>query len=103
VGVVEHEARLAILERDCEDFKCVVAEIRDSLQALVRLEERHNETSRAMSRAFDGIAKLESRMTEVEKEMPPLLEMRKLVIGAVCFVLIAFGGAVMSVIGIKGS
>jgi len=98
----EHESRIAMLERDCEDFKCVVSEIRDSLQALVRLEERHNETSRALSRSFDSIAKLEGRVTNIEKEMPQLLEMRKLVIGAVCFVLIAFGGAVMSVIGIKG-
>jgi len=103
VSVPEHEKRIAMLERDCEDFKCVVAEIRDSLQALVRLEERHSETSRALGRAFESLEKLESRLILVEKELPPLLEMRKLIVGAICVVLVAVGGAVMASIGIKGS
>jgi len=101
MGMAEHESRIALLERDCEDFKSVVSEIRDSLQALVRLEERHNETSRALSRAFDAIAALEKRTGDIEKELPPLIEMRKLIIGGVCMVLVAVGGSILAMVGLS--
>ena len=91
--------RVAVLERDCDDFKQVVLEIRDSLQALVRLEERHNETSRALARAFESIEKIEKRTAEIEQKMPGLLEMRSLIIGGICVILTAVGGAVMATIG----
>lgn len=100
-NVSEHEVRIAVLERDCDDFKSVVVEIRDSLQALVRLEERHNETSRALTRAFDALEKQEKRIVEIEKFMPGLKETRALIVGGVCLVLSAVGAAIIALVVIK--
>lgn len=94
-------ARVTILEHNCEKFEVVVCEIRDALQSLVRLEENHKETARGQIRAFDAIARLETRVTEVEKELPPLLEMRKLIVGAICVVLMGVGGAVLATVGLS--
>lgn len=101
MGVAEHEARIAILERDRDDFKDVVVEIRNSLQSLVRLEERHAETARANARAFDEIRLTNARVTAIEQDMPALREARKLIVGAVCMILIAVGGAVLIAAGLN--
>jgi len=100
VSVAEHEARIAVLERDRDDFKDVVVEIRNSLQSLVRLEERHAEAARANARAFDEIRLTNARLTVIERDMPALLEARKLIVGAVCVVLLAVGGGVLALVGL---
>lgn len=110
--VTEHDekiaVRMAVLERDHDDLKTVVVEIRNSLQsfstslqALVRLEENHGETSRALARAFDAIEKVEKRTAGIEQKMPGLLEMRSLIVGAICVVLMAVGAAVLAMIGLS--
>jgi len=101
VGVAEHEFRLAVLEKDRDDFKEVAVEIRNSLQALVRLEERHNETSKALGRAFDALEKHDKRITDIELFMPGLKEMRALVVGGVCLVLSAVGTAIIALVVMK--
>ena len=109
--VTEHDekiaVRVAVLERDCEDFKQVIVEIRNSLQAftenlqaLVRLEEKHNETSRATNRAFIAIENVEKRLSTIEQKMPGLSEMRTLLVGGVCFILLAVGTGVLTLIGL---
>lgn len=100
--------RVAVLERDCEDFRQVIVEIRNSLQAvtenlqaIVRLEEKHNETSRAINRSFVALENVEKRVSVIEQKMPGLLEMRTLIVGAICVVLTGVGGAILAAIGIK--
>ena len=100
VSVEEHALRLAVLERDRDDFKDVVVEIRNSLQSLVRLEERHAETARANARAFDEIKSTNARLAAIERDMPALIEARKLIVGAVCVVLLAVGGGVLALLGL---
>jgi len=101
VNVGEHELRIAVLEKDRDDFKEVAVEIRNSLQALVRLEERHNETSKALTRAFDALEKHETRIAAIETFMPGLKEMRALIVGGACLVLSAVGAALIALVVMK--
>jgi hypothetical protein len=94
-------ARVSVLERECEDFKSVVVEIRDAVQALVRLEERHNATAAAIRRSFDAIEKHEKRIADIELFMPGLKEMRALIVGGVCLVLSAVGTAIITLVVMK--
>lgn len=101
VDAAEHELRISVLERDRDDFKEVAVEIRNSLQALVRLEERHNETSKALGRAFDALEKQDKRINDIELFMPGLKEMRALIVGGVCLVLSTVGAAVIALVVMK--
>jgi len=94
-------ARVSVLERECEDFKSVVLEIRDAVQALVRLEERHNATASAIRRSFDALEKHETRIAAIETFMPGLKEMRALIVGGVCLVLSAVGAALIALVVVK--
>ena len=89
-GVVEMsiDNRVAVLERSCDEMKTAIMDIRDSLQVLVRLEERHAETREALSRAFGDIEKVELRLSTIEQHMPGLVEMR--------------GWVIMGMLGIAG-
>lgn len=82
------DARVAVLERDCTEMKSAIFDIRDSLQILARLEERHSETRDALSRAFVAIEKIELRLSKIEQHMPGLVEMR--------------GWVIMGMLGIAG-
>jgi septation ring formation regulator EzrA len=94
------EARLTAVEKDQAEFRQVVREIRDissrqadSLEKLVRLEERHAESREALSRAFTEIEKHDAAIHEIKIAMPPLIEMRKWLasgmIGTIAIVFIA--------------
>jgi len=80
--------RVAVLERSCDDMKSAIFDIRDSLQVLARLEERHAETRDALGRAFNDIEKMEERVKNIELHLPGLIEMR--------------GWVVMGMLGIAG-
>lgn len=98
------EARLTAVEKDQAEFRQVVREIRDissrqadSLEKLVRLEERHAESREALGRAFSEIEKHDIAIHEIKIAIPPLVEMRKWlasgmisVVGLVFLSLIAF-------------
>lgn len=107
------EDRLRRVEQEQADMREVLGALKESQQAisnslerLVRLEERHIETRDALTRAFSAIDKhgealhsirlaipvnLEPRLRDLESNMPGLLEMRRWVVA----------GA-MSVIGLMG-
>jgi hypothetical protein len=107
------EDRLRRVEQEQADMREVLGALKESqqsisnsLERLVRLEERHVETREALARAFDTIDRhtedlhsirlalpvnLEPRLRVMESAMPGLLEMRRwLVVG------------VMSVVGLIG-
>ncbi len=107
------EDRLRRVEQEQADMREVLGALKESQQAisnslerLVRLEERHIETRDALTRAFAAIDKhgealhsirlaipvnLEPRLRDLESNMPGLLEMRRWVVAGV-----------MSVIGLMG-
>lgn len=74
--VSDVEARLAVIERDQQEFKTAVVGINKNLETLVRLEERHAETRKALDRAFTECEKLDNRVSAIEKKMPGLVETR---------------------------
>ena len=106
--------RVAVLERDCEDFKSVVSEIRNTLLAFnenlnqlvrldekhIRLEEKYQETSQTIIRIFQAIEKNEKRISDIETDMPGLREMRALIARGVSIILIAVLGAMMVAAGL---
>lgn len=53
------------LEDNFNDQKEVLSKIEQSLQSLVRLEERHIETRAGLDRAFKSIEKIDQRHTEL--------------------------------------
>lgn len=107
------DERLRKVEQEQSEMREVILSLRESQQAisnslerLVRLEERHVETREALARAFAATEKqgealhniklqvpnnLEPRLRELENNMPGLLELRRWVIAGV-----------MSVVGLIG-
>jgi hypothetical protein len=88
------ESRLIAVEKDQAEFRNVVREIRDissrqadSLEKLVRLEERHAESREALGRAFSEIEKHDLAIAEIKIAMPPLIEMRKVVVNGMISVI----------------
>ncbi|UIF90869.1 hypothetical protein [Cupriavidus sp. UYPR2.512] len=72
-----HELRIRAVEG-------AVEKIADSMQQLVRLEERHAETRLGLDRAFVAIERrkeenerLAERVAKIERDMPGLIESRK--------------------------
>ena len=103
----EFHARLSAIECEQAEFRQAVREIRDlsqrqadSLESLVRLEERHGESREALSRAFATLKDHDTRMGAIEREMPGLLETRRWVvsgiIGLVAIIGIAVAGLVVN-------
>lgn len=64
--------RAAVIEHRLNKVEEAVLGINASMQALVRLEERHVETREALARAFKAIEKTDDRVKAIEGEMPTL-------------------------------
>lgn len=77
------EYRLGTLEANFTEIKNAVTSIDKSLQKLTSLEERHQETRDALSRAFSQIEDHEVRIRHVEKDAPVTKLVRNWVIAAV--------------------
>lgn len=79
--------RLAMIEE-------TLAAIKDNLQRLGTLEERHLHTREALERAFAAIETTEKRVRHIEQEMPTLRLVRGWVIGGVIGTLAMLGAMV---------
>lgn len=79
----ETNERLAVLEHDSKKKDQILGSISESLERLVKLEERHAETRDSLSRAFNRIDGLEERLEVIEKALPPLIEMRAWFLGGI--------------------
>ena len=108
------DERLRKVEQEQGEMREVIFSLKESQQAisnslerLVRLEERHVETREALTRAFTQVerhaqmihevrmqipANLEERLRKIEQDMPGLIEMRRWVTAGV-----------MSVVGLIGA
>lgn len=54
--------RLDAVREDLADVKALVGRMADAVERLTRLEERHNNTSAALDRAFSALSKLADRI-----------------------------------------
>lgn len=111
------DARLRRVEQEQGEMREVIFSLKDSQQAisnslerLVRLEERHVETREAIARAFSAIEKiatgmhelrmqvptnLDPRLREIEENMPGLIEMRRWMTAGVISVVGLIGAAII--------
>lgn len=97
--LIAHEARIRAVEG-------AVEKIADSMQQLVRLEERHAETRLGLDRAFVAIERrkeehdrLGERVAKIERDMPGLMESRKwMVSGMLAIVCAVFAGLIALVV-----
>lgn len=100
------EYRVSQLEGAIGEIKSAVKSIDASLQSLARLEARHAETRDALERAFDGIKELkdvdikdhETRLREIEENMPTVKLVRNWVITGVLGVLAMSGTVFIKVL-----
>lgn len=110
------EVRVAVLEKSSDRFEQVVEKIEASLEAfnknlqqLVRLDERHlaleerqQDSNKAIARAFKAIEGLDKRTQTIEQEVPGFREVRVLIARGVCIILIAVLGAILIASGVHG-
>jgi hypothetical protein len=98
---IDMETRLAALENNQAEFRLVVKEIRDILEKLVRLEERHAESREALGRAFGQIEKLETEVDAIKIVIPSLVELRKWVVAGILGAVGLIGVALISLVIMK--
>ena len=98
---MEIENRVSNLERDHASIRDAISGIERSLEALVRLEERHAETRESLMRAFTLCERLESRMMQVELQMPALNETRAWVVRAILGTVTIVGSALIYLVVAK--
>lgn len=58
------------LHDDVRKMREEVGEVKDLLERLVRLEERHANTENALERAFSALGKIEVRVRQLELAQP---------------------------------
>lgn len=90
------DIRVTNLERIVERVSTAVESIDESLKTLTKLDVRHEETAKAVERAFDVARDHETRVRLIEVEMPTLKLVRKWALsgmaafaGALCLAILA--------------
>ncbi|MFV5212781.1 hypothetical protein ACLIIZ_03520 [Azonexus caeni] len=58
------------LHADVRNLREEVGEVKNLLERLVRLEERHANTANALERAFSALAKIDGRVRKLELAQP---------------------------------
>ena len=98
------EQRVATLEGAVSKIERAVSSIAESMQALVRLEERHAQTQASVERCFAVTGDHEVRIRELEKSEPLQRLVSKWVIGGVVTILTLILTALVGlvVVGVPG-
>lgn len=73
-------AKINSVEGRLGSIESYMKSVADSLVTLVRLEERHEATAKEVARHADQIIDYSKRLEGVEREIPPLKEVRKWVV-----------------------
>lgn len=75
--------------------------IRDSLNTLAALEQKHLQTREAIERAFANMQKIDERVRKIEHEMPTLTLVRKWVIGGIIGIISLLGITIFKLFSIS--
>lgn len=89
------EYRVASLEAVVREVKDAVKSIDISLQTLARLEARHAETREGLERSFAELHDHETRIRNIESEMPTVKLIRNWVITGVVGGISIVGSAIV--------
>lgn len=92
------EYRLSALEGSVGEIRQAVKSIDASLQVLARLEQRHAETRDGLERAFEELKDHETRVRDIETEMPTTKLIRGWIITAVIGTLGIVGATAMKLV-----
>ena len=92
------DVRVTNLERVVERVSTAVESIDESLKTLTRLDVKHEETNKAVERAFDDISDHETRIRVVETEMPTMKLIRGWVIAGVVSLVGLVGLAIAAMV-----
>ena len=106
-AILDH--RVTNLEKTIERVSDAVASISDSLALLARIEARHEETSKAVGRAFSQLADMEKdinamctekekRLREIETKIPALEMIKTWVVTGVLGVMALAGTALFHLV-----
>lgn len=102
---VNVESRVAVLESNHADIKEAIVRISDSLEkfnqtmeSIVRLEEKYRNNSEAIKRAFDACEKNDKRIADIEVKMPQIIETRGWVVNAVVGIVSLVGASVVGIV-----
>jgi len=68
---------------DVQELKSQISSLSSSLERLARIEERHNNHSAALERAFNNIKEMDDRVKSIEVQEPITKLVRGWVIGGV--------------------
>jgi hypothetical protein len=74
--------------------------VSENLVTLAQLEQKHLETKESLARAFNSMSDLNSRMREVEAELPTLKLIRGWVIAGVIGIVSLLGVAIFKMFSI---
>jgi len=74
--------------------------VSENLVTLAQLEQKHLETKESLARAFNSMSDLNSRMREVEAELPTLKLIRGWVIAGVISIVSMLGVAIFKMFSI---
>lgn len=96
------EQRVATLEGAVGKIERAVSSIAESMQALVRLEERHAQTQASVERCFKEIEDHEHRLRELEKSEPLQKLTTRWVIGGVVTIITLIITALVGLVGVPG-
>ena len=98
IGVVE--TKVTALAEDTSDMKKSLRDIASSLKKLAVLEEKHNNTTESLKRAFSTIDKNTDRLDIIEAALPSIKLASGWIFKAVLFVMALLGtAAVFTIIG----
>ena len=77
------ETKLDALSDDVREIRNRLDTVGEALVTLTRLEERHEQTSAALSRTFATLESQHAKIDALEREIPALVETRKWVVSGV--------------------
>lgn len=92
------DVRVSNLERVVDRVSVAVESIDESLKTLTRLDVKHEETNKAVDRAFADISDHETRIRVVETEMPTMKLIRGWVIAGVVSLVGLVGLAIAAMV-----
>lgn len=94
------QVKLEILHTDVVEVKTALAELSKAITKLALVEQQQSQTAQALERAFKAIAKIENRLTDLEKSQPKVKETSDWVDRFILGVMLVAAGFIGSKLGV---
>lgn len=94
------QVKLEILHTDVVEVKTALAELSKAITKLALVEQQQSQTAQALERAFKAIAKIENRLTDLEKSQPKVKETSDWVDRFILGIMLVAAGFIGSKLGV---